>query len=205
MSPTELKDYHRIVSSMLRVPSDPSVAVPVGLLACQRGSSHGLWAPFSPLPLGNPLLKELETYVITCTVSSGIEAPKDRKKKPQAIQQEEALIEVLLQDTVLFPEGGGQPSDIGLIKDQDGQCWDVLEIKRRGGHAIHYIKSKQAQATLDSLVIGARVTVALGEEGFKRRYDHVRLWIFFPIVLNSHCVHYCTTYHFRCVYILANT
>jgi misacylated tRNA(Ala) deacylase len=131
--------------------------------------------------IGDPLLKELETWVIACAASSGIEAPKDKKKKLQAIQQETSVFEVLLQDTILFPEGGGQPSDIGYIKDENGTCWDVLEIKRRGGQAIHYVKGSQATAE-SSFVVGSRVTVALGEEGFKRRYDHVRLWISLRVV-----------------------
>lgn len=29
-------DYHRIVSSTLEIPSDPTKSIPVGLLACQR-------------------------------------------------------------------------------------------------------------------------------------------------------------------------
>jgi Ser-tRNA(Ala) deacylase AlaX len=106
-----------------------------------------------------------------------MEAPKDKKKKAQTKQQDGAFFEVQLQDTVLFPEGGGQPSDIGHINSQDGHCWDVLEVKRHGAQAIHYVKG-DPEATLQSLVAGARVTVALGEEGFKRRYDHVRSWIF---------------------------
>lgn len=31
-------DYHRIISPSLRIPSDTSAAIPVGLLACQRMS-----------------------------------------------------------------------------------------------------------------------------------------------------------------------
>ncbi|KAF8487568.1 Threonyl/alanyl tRNA synthetase [Gautieria morchelliformis] len=155
MSTPDSQGYHRIISPTLRVSTDQSVPIPVGLLACQR----------------DPLLKELETHVIACTASSGLEASKDKKKKAQTKQQDGAFFEVQLQDTVLFPEGGGQPSDIGHISSQDGHCWDVLEVKRHGAQAIHYIKGDQA--TLHTLVAGARVTVALGDEGFKRRYDHM--------------------------------
>lgn len=137
----------------------------------------------------------LETFVIACAASSGIETPKDKKKKPQAIQQEAPVFEVLLQDTILFPEGGGQPSDIGYIKGDDGKCWDVLEIKRRGGQAIHYVKGDHS--TTESLAIGSQVSVALGEEGFKRRYDHVRIEIFL-------CIVFVLTMRLRCVYTLVN-
>lgn len=29
-------DYHRIISPTLRIPADPSISIPVGILACQR-------------------------------------------------------------------------------------------------------------------------------------------------------------------------
>eukprot|EP00668_Euglena_longa_P031429 GGOE01040629.1.p1 GENE.GGOE01040629.1~~GGOE01040629.1.p1 ORF type:complete len:419 (+),score=130.17 GGOE01040629.1:26-1258(+) len=41
---------------------------------------------------------------------------------------------VVLQDTVLFPEGGGQPSDTGTI---DGI--KVLDVQRKGAHAVHFL------------------------------------------------------------------
>ncbi|KAF8591574.1 alanyl-tRNA synthetase domain-containing protein [Ramaria rubella] len=149
--------YHRIISSTLRIPMDVSVPVPVGLLACQR----------------DPFLKDLETHVITCDPSLGIEPSKDKKKAQPASQElGESIFELLLHDTILFPEGGGQPSDIGYIKCEDGSCWDVLEVKRRGGLAIRYITGN-AEAILQSLIPGVHITVALGKVGFERRYDHM--------------------------------
>ena len=121
--------------------------------------------------VGDPLLKDLQTTVIVCLACERLEAPRDKKKKQHA-PQEAPLFEVLLQDTILFPEGGGQPSDIGIIKGHDGVSWDVLEVKRRGGLAIHYVKG--GETTIHSIAPGVRVTVSLGEAGFKRRYDHVR-------------------------------
>ncbi|XP_071451922.1 alanyl-tRNA editing protein Aarsd1-B [Hetaerina americana] len=40
--------------------------------------------------------------------------------------------EVLLEDTILFPEGGGQPSDHGWL---DGE--EVLQLERRGDDVVH--------------------------------------------------------------------
>ncbi|KAI0254769.1 hypothetical protein BJV78DRAFT_1152063 [Lactifluus subvellereus] len=41
---------------------------------------------------------------------------------------------------VLFPEGGGQPTDIGTLISEDGFTWDVEFVKRHGGVAVHYVK-----------------------------------------------------------------
>ena len=65
---------------------------------------------------------------------------KNRKKKP--VPSADKLFEVILHDTVLFPEGGGQPSDIGLIRLQSEEEFEVTQILRRGGHAIHFVKAK---------------------------------------------------------------
>ncbi|KIJ56850.1 hypothetical protein M422DRAFT_198087 [Sphaerobolus stellatus SS14] len=154
LPPAAVHTYHRIISPTLRIPEEKSVPVPVGLLACQR----------------DPLLTELKTYIIYCRATQGLQAAKDKKKK-EAPQPQGPIYEVLLHDTVIFPEGGGQPSDIGYLKDEKGTQWDVLEVKRQGGHAIHYVKGDDS--ILKALIPGGGVTVGLGDAGFERRYDHM--------------------------------
>lgn len=79
-----------------------------------------------------------------------------------------------MHDTVIFPEGGGQPSDIGLVTTADGAIWEVLQVKRFGGHAVHFVRAKDdADEALRVFSPGAKVIVALGQDGFNRRYDHV--------------------------------
>ena len=87
------------------------------------------------------------------------------------------LLEVILHDTVLFPEGGGQPSDIGVLTSADGETWEVVEVKRIGGHAVHYVKigEKGMEVALDAFKTGQKVGAALGESGLSRRLDHVRV------------------------------
>ena len=82
---------------------------------------------------------------------------------------------MILHDTVIFPEGGGQPSDIGILTSSDGQLWDVQEAKRIGGHAVHYIKigDRTSEAALSAFAVGSTAGVALGEAGYRRRLDHV--------------------------------
>ncbi|KAL1937732.1 hypothetical protein VTO73DRAFT_12885 [Trametes versicolor] len=156
--------YHRIVSDTLVIPSDPLQPIPVGLLACQR----------------DPLLRELATTAVSCRVAQSSAPPSNgregKKKKAAAPAPTAPLLEVILHDTVIFPEGGGQPSDVGLLTSADGELWDVVEAKRHGGHAVHYVRLKPEQSTEDALRLfapGTVVGVSLGAQGYKRRLDHM--------------------------------
>jgi misacylated tRNA(Ala) deacylase len=111
--------------------------------------------------------------VVSCTISQSPPPPK-RSKKGSAPSPKEPVLEVILHDTVLFPEGGGQPSDIGHITaTSNGQTYDVTEVKRAGGHAIHYVRMINADSDMLALSPGTEVGVKLGDDGFNRRYDHV--------------------------------
>lgn len=84
------------------------------------------------------------------------------------------MLEVILHDTVIFPEGGGQPSDVGHIMSAvNGEVYEVVQAKRVGGHAVHYLRAKTAGDDVLTFHAGAEVRVNLGEDGFSRRYDHV--------------------------------
>ncbi|OAX33929.1 ThrRS/AlaRS common domain-containing protein [Rhizopogon vinicolor AM-OR11-026] len=153
--------YHRIVSPTLRIPIDTQRPIPVGLLACQR----------------DPLLRELETTIVSCTISQPASSASIKKGKkasaPGPVDQ--PTLEVILHDTVIFPEGGGQPSDTGAIKTADGRTWTVTQAKRHGGHAVHYVLAENADANLLCFTSGEKVTVALGKVDFDRRYDHMSM------------------------------
>lgn len=111
--------------------------------------------------------------MVSCTISQPPPPPK-RLKKGSAPSPNEPVLEVILHDTVLFPEGGGQPSDIGYITATcNGQIYNVTEVKRAGGHAIHYVRVINADSDVLALSPGAEVGVKLGDDGFNRRYDHV--------------------------------
>ncbi|XP_067168001.1 alanyl-tRNA editing protein Aarsd1-like isoform X2 [Apteryx mantelli] len=66
--------------------------------------------------------------------------------------------QVVLEDTILFPEGGGQPDDRGLIGDVP-----VLRVTRRGAEAVHFVRT--------ALEPGAQVLLSLDWE---RRFDHMQ-------------------------------
>ncbi|KAH9948348.1 hypothetical protein B0H21DRAFT_733864 [Amylocystis lapponica] len=161
LPPVTPPTYHRIVSPTLTIPSDPQVSIPVGLLACQR----------------DPHLRDLVTVVVSSRLSQSHSVPSNgrKSKKDKAPPAPtEPLLEIILHDTIIFPEGGGQPSDVGLLTSADGELWDVIEVKRHGGHAVHYIRAHDltGESALQVFTPGARVGVALGEEGLKRRIDH---------------------------------
>lgn len=52
------------------------------------------------------------------------------------------ILQVVLHDTVIFPEGGGQPTDTGKLqlKCDPERLWKVVQAKRHGGHAVHYVE-----------------------------------------------------------------
>jgi misacylated tRNA(Ala) deacylase len=102
----------------------------------------------------------------------------------------EPLLQVILQDTIIFPEGGGQPTDTGLITTSDTSVWQVVQAKRNGGHAVHYVKvhsGHDAETALSTFYAGAKVTVSLGQEGYDRRYDHVS-GVLLLILIKPHIV-----------------
>lgn len=86
------------------------------------------------------------------------------------------VVLVTLHDTVIFPEGGGQPTDTGLLTTADGKQWEVVQCKRHGGHAIHYVRVNNGtvETALAAFAPGTSAIAELGTEGFERRYDHVR-------------------------------
>jgi len=76
----------------------------------------------------------------------------------------------------VFPEGGGQPSDTGLIQIADERVWKVLEAKRHGGHAVHYVQADDTEVDILQFAVGTQVLVKLGDADWDRRYDHVSVY-----------------------------
>ncbi|KAG6919395.1 hypothetical protein DXG01_006278 [Tephrocybe rancida] len=145
--------------------SGPIIMVVRDLLLCDR----------------DPLLKSLDTVVVTVSISQPV-APSVKKPAKKSVIApaipNDPILEVILHDTVIFPEGGGQPTDTGLITTtSDGTEWEVLQAKRHGGHAVHYVRVKNGDVDKALLAFspGANVTIALGQEGYDRRYDHMSM------------------------------
>jgi Ser-tRNA(Ala) deacylase AlaX len=66
--------------------------------------------------------------------------------------------EVILEDTILFPTGGGQPHDLGTIDNIK-----VIAVERSGLKCIHFLNSP--------LQVNSKVEVVLD---WDRRLDHMQ-------------------------------
>lgn len=109
----------------------------VGALACQK----------------SPYLRQLTTKVVGCT-----EHTKTKKDGPAFFKNGEKYYEVELEDTILFPEGGGQPSDSGSINDTR------VEFIRRDGLLAKHITNQPIE-------VGETVEVKVD---WKKRFDHMQ-------------------------------
>lgn len=120
----------------------------VGALACQR----------------NSFLKTFQTKVVSCKEYQPIKTSKDKqnqgKKKPEKDQSPaEKLYALELEDTILFPEGGGQPYDTGILAT-DSEKVPVKMVLRQELTAVH--------VTPQPVAVGSDVTL---EVDWKRRLD----------------------------------
>lgn len=70
-----------------------------------------------------------------------------------------------LDRTLFYPEGGGQPSDAGLLTRADGTSWEVHRVEKSAGRARHHLEGPGAPAP------GERVH---GRLDWPRRYLHMR-------------------------------
>ncbi|XP_075027855.1 alanyl-tRNA editing protein Aarsd1 isoform X2 [Calonectris borealis] len=93
--------------------------------------------------------RQFATRVVSCRAA---------ELRPEGGGEPVRGFQVVLEDTILFPEGGGQPDDRGLIGDVP-----VLRVTRRGPEAVHFV-----QAALEP---GAEVLLSLDWE---RRFDHMQ-------------------------------
>ncbi|XP_058140289.1 alanyl-tRNA editing protein Aarsd1 isoform X2 [Dasypus novemcinctus] len=101
-----------------------------------------------------PAMDDLDftTTVVSCRPAElQIEGSNGKKEVLSGFQ-------VVLEDTLLFPEGGGQPDDRGTINDIS-----VLRVTRQGSQADHF--------TQTPLVPGSQVQVRVDWE---RRFDHMQ-------------------------------
>lgn len=96
-------------------------------------------------------MKEFTTTVVSC-------CPAELKQEVNGKKETLKGFNVKLQDTILFPEGGGQPDDHGLIGDVP-----VLRVVRQGPEAVHFVSSPLEE--------GQDVHVKVD---WVRRFDHMQ-------------------------------
>jgi len=139
--------------------------------------------------IGDPLLRRLETYVVDAFPLHADTPQKPQRKGAKTPRPEGVVLQVILHDTIIFPEGGGQPSDVGYISVGSNATLEVFEAKRVGGHAVHSVRfptMDELQKAQLLLSAGTNVVVTLGDAGYRRRLDHVsNLTDRFPRFLRS--------------------
>lgn len=115
----------------------------VGALACQK----------------NSFLKSLQTVVVSCgehTTQPTLKDKQNKNKKSKSTGTEEVKpteYEIELTDTILFPEGGGQPYDTGSIILPDSQVIPVSRVLRNQLTALHITNSPIEPGTQVSLKV----------------------------------------------------
>lgn len=80
----------------------------------------------------------------------------------QVIGQEGGRLYAVLDDTVLFPEGGGQPADHGQLNGPAAGGVAVVDVQKQDGEVRHFFEG--------DLQLGA----ARLELDWQRRYDHMQ-------------------------------
>ena len=96
--------------------------------------------------------------VVSCKPRPAAPAPKGKadKKKTSEDKAPQALFDVVLSDTILFPEGGGQPCDRGYVGGVP-----CIGVENVDGIAVHILTA--------SLEVGSQVDV---DVDWARRWDH---------------------------------
>lgn len=84
----------------------------------------------------------------------------------RAVEGEASPI-VVLDRTVFYPGGGGQPSDTGLLlRAADGRTWTVTGVKRFGGELVHELEAGVEPPSVDDVLVA--------EVEWARRYQLMR-------------------------------
>lgn len=115
-----------------------------------------------PVPVGAPRVCDAND----ATKKADKRKKSNKKKEKEEEKQEEGeLFDVELEETVLFAEGGGQPSDRGTIS-ADGVSFRVLHVRRsKEGSAVHRVRGERA------VPAGSEAEVRLE---WARRHDHMQ-------------------------------
>ena len=74
---------------------------------------------------------------------------------------------VILDRTIFYPEGGGQPGDIGSFRLQDGQDLAVTNTVKTSNGILHILNVNKGE-----MIIGQSVTINIDWE---RRFKHMRM------------------------------
>lgn len=77
---------------------------------------------------------------------------------------------VVLDRTYLYPQGGGQPSDRGVLTGADGRSIEVTDVRRSGPSVLHRLRASGSAAR--TFPVGTEIAA---EIDWPRRHRHMRL------------------------------
>ncbi|XP_061400853.1 alanyl-tRNA editing protein Aarsd1-A-like [Musca vetustissima] len=100
-------------------------------------------------------LRQFTTTVVSCEEAK-LKLPSSGDADPVELEG----FNVICEDTILFPEGGGQPCDYGTING-----FPVRSVIRKGKEAVHFVE------TFKALEVGTEVLQIVNWE---RRLDHMQ-------------------------------
>jgi misacylated tRNA(Ala) deacylase len=86
---------------------------------------------------------------------------------------------VILDRTVFYPLGGGQPGDTGVLRAADGREWRVADSRKGEGgrivHVIDLVASRPAAGSADPALLPAPGTAVEAVLDWDRRHAHMRM------------------------------
>ncbi len=95
-----------------------------------------------------------------------------RAVEPPAAEGKGAL--VLLDRTVFYPGGGGQPADRGTLRTSDGRTWQVVAARRQGDEIWHELEAGIDPPALGEAGGRGAVTVFTAGLDWERRHRLMR-------------------------------
>lgn len=101
-----------------------------------------------PLYLDDPYLKSMEATIL------------------EVLPEKEGVYRLILEQTVFYPMGGGQPTDQGFLTFSDGTKAEVYQVLLKEGEINHYVK------TLSAPKVGEKIH---GEIEWERRFKNMRV------------------------------
>nr|MBA2727910.1 alanyl-tRNA editing protein [Parachlamydiaceae bacterium] len=75
-----------------------------------------------PIFLDDPYIKDMKARII------------------DVIQEKEGIWRLILDETIFYPMGGGQPTDQGKMIFPDGSQGEVYQVLLKDGEINHYVK-----------------------------------------------------------------
>lgn len=94
-----------------------------------------------------------------------------RSVRATVIAVEPAEGTVILDRTVFYPGGGGQPADSGWLRAPDGRTWEVRGARKSGDDIVHQVAAASDEGAGAPPSVGDQVTA---EIDWDRRYALMR-------------------------------